>query len=266
MAATLINGLQYRFHTLHESGKTDILDGNEFFVQYIGCTCITEDYEMACDKQIDDFFNFVVSECQQLLNAESLLFKLIVHRNSAMICDTNGNIQYNFKTCDISYVTTTNSRRYSKYLVVVARTGQEQTLKGHVLLCRNKANAKLVYQTFTEMFEMARAAVTITTANEKVLANQGKASSEDKTDCSVATRKACNGIAGHALRSVNNHNLQNDREAVEILEESLDDGFTELARSRSAGSCQSAGSSKLTFGTFSRERHPRYDLEDSVFY
>ena len=267
MAATLINGLKYRFHTLHESGKTDILDGNEFFVQYIGCTCITEDYEMACDKQIDDFFNFVVSECQQLLNAERLLFKLIVHRNGAMICDTNGNIQYNFKTCDISYVTTTNSRRYSKYLIVVARTGQEQTLKGHVLLCRNKANAKLACQTFTEMFEMARPAVTITTANQEVLANQGKASSEDKTDCSVATRKTCNLIAGHALCSVNNHNLVlNDREAIEILEEPLDDGFTELAKSRSAGSCQSAGSSKLMVGTFFSERHPQYDLEDSVFY
>ena len=186
MAATLRNGLKYRFHTLHESGFPD---GNEFFVQYIGCTCITEDYEMACDKQIDDFFNFVVSECQQLLNAESLLFKLIVHRNGAMICGTNGNIQYNFKTCDISYVTATNSRRYSMYLIVVARTGQEQTLKGHVLLCRNKTNVKLVCQTFTELFEMARAAVTITTGNEEVLANQGKASSEDKTDCSVATRK-----------------------------------------------------------------------------
>ena len=266
MAATLINGLKYRFHTLHESGKTDILDGNEFFVQYIGCTCITEDYDMACDKQIDDFFNFVVSECQQLLNAERLLFKLIVHRNGAMICDTNGNMQYSFKACDISYVTATNSRRYSKYLIVVARTGQEQTLKGHVLLCRNKANAKLACQTFTEIFKMARATVTITTANQEVLANQGKASSEDKTDCSVATRKTCgcNRIAGHALCSVNNHNLQNDLEAVEILEESLDDGFTELARSRSADSCQSAGSSKLTFRTFFSERHPRY--ENSVFY
>lgn len=259
MAATLINGLKYRFHTLHESGKTDILDGNEFFVQYIGCTCITEDYEMACDKQIDDFFNFVVSECQQLLNAERLLFKLIVHRNGAMICDTNGNIQYNFKACDINYVTTTNSRRYSKYLIVVARTEQEQTLKGHVLLCRNKANAKLVCQTFTEIFKMARPAVTITTANQEVLANQSKASSADETDCSVATRKTCNPVAGQ-------HNLLNDREAVEILEESLDDGFTELAKSRLAGSCQSAGSSKLTFETFFNERHPRYDLEDSVFY
>ena len=85
---------------------------------------------------------------------------------------------------------------------------------------------------------MARAAVTIKTANEEVLANQGKASSEEKTDCSVATRKTCNLIAGHALCSVNNHNLQNDREAVEILEESLDGGCTELARSRSTGSCQ----------------------------
>ena len=100
---------------------------------------------MACDKQIDDIFNFVVSECQQLLNAESLLFKLIVHRNGAMICDTNGNIQYNFKTCDISYVTTTNSRRYSKYLVVLARTGHEQTLKGHVFTVARKGHDFLTF-------------------------------------------------------------------------------------------------------------------------
>ena len=271
MAATLVNSLKYRFHTLHEPDQIDILDGNEFLVQYIGCTSITEDYEMACDAQIDDFFNFVVSE-YQVLNAEGLLFKLIVNRNGAIIYDTNDNIQYNFEAHNISYVTTTNSWRYSKYLIIVARTGQEKTLKGHVLLCRNKANAKLICQTFTEMFKMARP-VTITTANQEVFVDghvtHAKSGNQGE-NCPVfdtATARTYNPIAGHALCSVTNHNPLNDRQTDTKLEELLDDGFTELAKSRSS-STNSVRSSNLTpplFGTFFNENNLWYPFIDSVF-
>ncbi len=93
---------RYRFHSLNESDHNDSLDGNEFFVQYIGCTAINEDYEMASDTQIEDFFNCVASKYQE--NNDRLLFKMLVNRNGVMICDGEGNIQYTFEASNICYL------------------------------------------------------------------------------------------------------------------------------------------------------------------
>ncbi len=210
---------RYRFHSLNESDHNDSLDGNEFFVQYIGCTAINEDYEMASDTQIEDFFNCVASKYQE--NNDRLLFKMLVNRNGVMICDGEGNIQYTFEASNICYFTTTNSWGYSKYLVIVARTRQEQSLKGHVLLCKNKSNVKRICQTFTKMFKMA-GPVTIDTDDEKVCTKAGEA----KTRNQAKDLKA-----GFPVRDLNmneNPNPFNDHP-----EKLLDDGFTELAKSRS---------------------------------
>jgi hypothetical protein len=274
MATTLANVLRYRFHSLNESDRNDILDGNEFFVQYIGCTAITEDYEMASDTQIEDFFNCVVSKYRE--SDEKLLFKLMVNRNGAMICDSESNIQHSFEAYNISHVTTTNTWRYSKYLIIVARTRQDKNLKGHVLLCKNKSKAQRICQTFTEMFKMARP-ITVATDNEEMCTKAGEVKTQNQAqNCDVfetGTRSTFDLKAGFPTRDLNkhtqcrvkNHNPLNDHKADEKL---LDDGFTELAKSRSSSS-HSADSSAVTpplSGSFFNDNTPPYQLDDSTFY
>ncbi len=234
MAATLANVWRYRFHSLNESDHNDLLDGNEFFVQYIGCTAINEDYEMASDTQIEGFFNCVASKYQE--SNDRLLFKMLVNRNGVMICDSEGEIQHSFEASSISHVTTTNSWRYSKYLVIVARTRQEQSLKGHVLLCKNKSNVKRICQTFTKMFKMA-GPVTIDTDDEKVCTKAGEAKTRNQAENSdvfeTVTQRTFDLKAGFPIRDLNMKNPNPFNDHPVECEKLSDDGFTELAKSRS---------------------------------
>jgi hypothetical protein len=230
MATTLANIWRYRFHNLNESDHNNITDGNEFFVQYIGCTAITsEDDEMVSDIQIDDFFNYVVSNYKE--SPDRLVFKLLVNRNGATICDREDNIQHNFEAHNISYVTTSSNWRYSKYLIIVARTGQQQSLKGHVLFCKNKSKAKRICHTFAEMFKMA-APVTL----EKDC-TKGEVERRNQDDDVFETGSGRD-LNGNTVCRVTIPSPLNNYQAEC---EDLLDGFTELAKSRiSSGTPHSA--------------------------
>lgn len=163
MAAALINARRYRFRSLNNADHNDILDGNEYLVQYIGCTAIAECDDRACETRIEDFFDCVVNKNEN--SDEKLQFRLEVNRDGVMIRDSEGNQHHSFAALDISSVTTTNSRRYAQYVIIAAKTEQEQTLKGHVLLCKSKSNAESVCHALRKMFKMS-SPVTMPTKEE----------------------------------------------------------------------------------------------------
>ena len=238
MAATLANIWRYRFHSLNESDHNNVVDGTEFLVQYVGCTAITgEDCEMASDAQIDEFFSFVVSNYQE--SRERLLFKLLLNRNGAVICNSEGDIQHSFEAHNISYVTTTSCRKYSEYIIIVARTRHEQSLKGHVLFCEKNSNAKRICQTFTELFKMAGSVTIVTEDKEACTKGEVKTRSQDENSNVVetGTRRTFD-PDGLPTGSLNKHTVCPVKTPISLNDlqpaksEELVDGFTELARSR----------------------------------
>ena len=250
MAATLANIWRYSFQNLNESDHNKVLDGSEFFVQYIGCTAITsEDDEMVSDVQIDDFFEYVVSNYQE--SPDRLVFKLLVNRNGATICDSEDNIQHNFEAHNISYVTTSSNWRYSKYLIIVARTGQQQSLKGHVLFCKNKSKAKRICHTFAEMFKMAAQVTSVT--DEKKDCTKEEVERRNQDDDVFETGRGRD-LNGNTVCRVKNPSPLNNHQAEC---EDLSDGFTELAKSRSSSSPPPLSP------TFFNENSPSYQLESA---
>ena len=264
--ATLANIWRYRFHSLNESDHSNVLDGIEFLVQYVGCTAITgEDCEMASDTQIDEFFSSVVSNYQE--SRERLLFKLLLNRNGAVICNSEGDIQHSFEANNISYVTTTSCWKYSKYVIIVARTRLEQSLKGHVLFCKNKSNAKRICETFTELFKMAGSVTIVTEDKEACTEGEVKTRSRDVNSNFVetGTRRTFDpdglpteGLNKHTVCSINTSMSFDDHQPAKS--EELVDGFTELARSRSSSSTP-----PLSSGNYFGEDNPPYQFDDPAF-
>ena len=260
MAATLANGWRYRFHSLNESDHNNILDGIEFLVQYVGCTAITgEDCEMASDAQIDEFFSSVVSNYQE--SRERLRFKLLLNRSGAIICNSEGDIQHSFDAHNISYVTTTSCWKYSKYVIIAARTRHEQSLKGHVLSCKNKPNAKRICQTFTELFKMAEDKEACTKGEVKTRTHD-----ENSNVVETGTRRTFDpdglpteGLNKHTVCPIKTPISLNDHRPAKS--EELVDGFTELARSRSSSSTP-----PLSGGNFFSEDIPPYQYDDPAFH
>lgn len=239
MATALVNSVRrYRFQHLNHVEQADLND-NEFSVQYIGCTAISEDYETASDQEINDFFDIVVNSYQS--NADS--FRLTVDGNGATLRDSDGSINRFFKACNISYVTTTNSwRKYAKYVILVARIENEKSLKGHVLLCQSKFHAKRMCSTFTKMFKNAIS--TSEHSDESVFRGQfvTKEFATVSYDLNRNDTKRFYDIEGMPNTKCNASEVDG-RQVEEERQEQLndnDDAFTELAKSRSVNSRSSA--------------------------
>ena len=262
MAEALANSKRYRFHSLEESDYCDIIDGIEFIVHYVGCTYITEDYEISSETEIEDFFKNVVTKYPK--NQDKLQVILKVNKNGAIISDNDGHIRYSFIACNISYVSRTSGSRYSEYLVIVARTPQEQHLKGHVLLCKTKCIAKRICQTFTKMFNIAQP-VAMVTGDDDVTSDHALDSDvfEPETNSTFDFYAGLPSIMTNSY-CIKNNNPSNDFQAIDNCEKLLDDGFTELAKSRSSSSSSEPRS--LTYsGKPYDENSPTYHIDSFVF-
>lgn len=216
-------------------------DHDEFFVHYIGCTPITEDYDISSDKQIDEFFKYVVSEYQKN-SVSDMWFKLRIDTDSAVICNDDEKIQHSFKACNISDITTTKLWKYSRYLIIVARTTNERSLKGHVLLCNNKSNVQRICQTFSEMFRTARP-ITNARKEKGTIAGDSQPEADSCGVSVIETRKTSDRIDGFCTKDSNkgsfyevkSNDTSSGHHADEKPAESVD-AFTELAKSRSRSS------------------------------
>ena len=251
--ATKVNGGGYS--VIVQSRSVDVLDDNEFFVKYIGCSTIREDQDIPSDREIDDLLNIVVSNQSQQSRKNLPRLKLTVDTNGFRIYDCDDDyLHKSFELSHISYVTTTNSWKFSKYFIFVARRGE--SIEGHVLLCTDKSDARRLYHIITQMFNLAAVAVPTTTERVGVIAaytHVVQVGTRQTFDLSLGS--SIGDVKELALCDMNDGTVPiNSPQTDTKHDESFEDGFTQLARLRSSTSSDTEPLS------------PTYQLEDAIFY
>lgn len=125
--------------------------GSEFTIQYmIGATQVKEPFENA-EEVLDEF---VKNTTGQL--GKGSAFRLVVGQRGAVFYDSEGTILHSFELCNISDVFySKDNREYSKHFVLVGKESCLSCVKAYVFVCENKANARRLYQTFIEIFQLA---------------------------------------------------------------------------------------------------------------
>ena len=239
---------KHRFLSLEPQDEQDkVMAGSEFTVRYIGSTYVKEDFGKT-EKRMMEIFKNVVDKFQ---TRKPSMFRLIVDLGGAVVYDNEGSVSNRFQLCNIRYIIYSNIiQEYSKYFVLVGRGESDLSIRAHVFVCENKKKAKDLYETFIETFTLrakmkksketsrrhSTHALEGKNADHDGLSNVHKSILPTQTgrrhtfDLSCRRPKDWNLVSEH-------HGCMNRRGLSEGNgNDFLEDGFTELARSRASSS------------------------------
>jgi hypothetical protein len=242
---------KHRFISLEEQdGKDKIAAGSQFVVKRVGSTCVNDLDSTNGEERLKEFYKDLL----ELFHFEQgCKLRLIVDLSGAVLYSKDGIVLQKFELSNIrDVIYSTTKEEYSRYFILVGREESELTVKAHVLSCEDKNKAKLLYDTFLEVFtlgaEMRKYSRQISdsgamrdTIKQKSVANSE--STNIPKDSTVAVYGRVNTQDVHAnmprQQTWTNSSMTRPRPRTEESQHELNDSFTELARSRKCTSTSS---------------------------
>ena len=144
---------KHRFISLEEEdGKDRIAAGSQFVVKRIGSTCVNDLDMTSSEQNLIEFYKNLLD----LFHFEhGSKLRLIVDLSGAVLYNKDGAVLQKYELSNIrDVIYSTKKEEYCRYFILVAREESELTVKAHVLFCEDKQKAKLLYDTFIEVFTL----------------------------------------------------------------------------------------------------------------
>lgn len=144
---------KHRFISLQEQDTVDrVSSGSQFIVKRVGSTCVNDEEVRRSEEIMVEFYRDLLDlfQCEQ-----GCLLRLIVDLSGATLYDKNGEMLQRFQLSDIrDVIYSTKTEKFSRYFILVGREEGELSVKAHVLLCEDKHKARMLYDTFIEVFTL----------------------------------------------------------------------------------------------------------------
>ena len=250
---------KHRFISLQEQdGKDRILAGSQFNVKRVGSTCVNDKETTQSTEIMIEFYK----ELLDLFHCEhGYKLRLVVDVSGAVLYSKEGEMLQKFELSNIrDVIYSTKKAAYSSYFILVGREESELSVKAHVLLCEDEHQAKLLYDTFIEIFKLGsemrkyrRQLSDVSTLKNK---NKGDVkTNSEKTNDIKDSRISVNGRVNTQLtvhsklprcQTWSNPSVTHPTPRIEKNEYEKYDSFTEFARSRSYG-CSTSSKSDIDF-------------------
>lgn len=240
-----------RFISLEEQdGKDRIEAGSQFIVKRVGSTCVNDANITNSEQLLTEFYKDLL----ELFDCEhGCKLRLIVDLSGAVLCSKDGDVLQKFELSNIRDVMySTKKEEHTRHFILVGREESELTIKAHVLVCEDKRKAKLLYDTFIEVFTLAaemrkcRRQESDSSALKNMI-KRGSGSALSAEDSITSGFGRVNTEVAHTelprCQTWTSSSMIRPSRRIEEKQYELNDCFTELARSRS---CTSSTSSKLS--------------------
>lgn len=233
---------RHRFISLEEQDGQDRLEaGTQFIVMRVGSTCVS-DTEIENSEQL---MTGLYKDLLELFNCEhGCKLRLIVDLSGAVLCSKDGDVLQKFELSNIrDVIYSTKKEEHTRYFVLVGREESELTVKAHVLVCEDKWKAKLLYDTFIQVFTLAAEMRKCRRqeSDNSALKNLIKKNRESALSFDDSIRYGCARVNTDVLhthlprcQTWTSSSMVRPRRRVEGNQYELNDCFTELARSRSS--------------------------------
>ena len=234
---------RHRFSSLEEQdGKDKIEAGSQFIVKRVGSTCVNDLDMKSSEQNLIEFYKGLLD----LFHFEhGCKLRLIVDLSGAVLCSKDGALLQKFELANIrDVIYSTKKEEYCRYFILVAREESELTVKAHVLFCEDKQKAKLLYDTFIEVFTlgaemskhrrqaMSDSSALKETVKRKLRTKSESANNSDDNAAAVYSR-ANTETLGHSdmprRQTWGSSSMTRPRQRTE---NELNDSFTEFALSR----------------------------------
>ena len=244
---------KHRFISLEEQHGTDRIEaGSQFIVKRVGSTCVND----AKIENSEQLFAEFYKDLLELFDCEhGCKLRLIVDLSGAVLCSKDGDILQKFQLSNIrDVVYSTKKEEHARYFILVGQEESELTVKAHVLVCEDKGKAKLLYDTFIEVFTLA--AEMRKCRRQESDSNALKNMIKIDSGSALSTKDSITSGFGRVNTKVPHTELPRCQtwtsssiirpsRRTEEKQHELNDCFTDLARSRS---CTNSASGRLSSG------------------